>query len=306
MRAIAGRDCREEPAGARSTVTPCSASCAGKWAPAARSGKDASYSTTWPPHTTRCRASRRLVSARASRSLAHVFTLLGLVLPPEPMRVAFAGLHAADQRLGERRSSISMRCSRQTSTTGCGRFWRTTDTREGRHGLGTRSSPNSCARTSPSPSTCGNRGSHVRSSRGRADGLEGRLRIRGGETAVGAAGRAAPAQVVAFSADRPVRRARRWRQERGGSAPQRVDGPPGHRQPRVRRAFGRRARAATLLALLAGAPAARPDWLVHERVVLGPARQPRHPEDNAHRLRFGSRPDCRRSNARWRQTARWS
>ena len=40
-----------------------------------------------------------LVSARASRSLAHVFTLLGLVLPPEPMRVAFAGLHATDQRL---------------------------------------------------------------------------------------------------------------------------------------------------------------------------------------------------------------
>jgi len=40
-----------------------------------------------------------LVSARASRSLAHVFTLLGLVLPPEPIRVAFAGLHATDQRL---------------------------------------------------------------------------------------------------------------------------------------------------------------------------------------------------------------
>ena len=40
-----------------------------------------------------------LVSARASRSLAHVFTLLALVLPPEPLRVAFAGLHATDQAL---------------------------------------------------------------------------------------------------------------------------------------------------------------------------------------------------------------
>ena len=40
-----------------------------------------------------------LVSARASRSLAHVFTLLALVLPTEPLRVAFAGLHATDQAL---------------------------------------------------------------------------------------------------------------------------------------------------------------------------------------------------------------
>jgi hypothetical protein len=40
-----------------------------------------------------------LVRARASRSLAHVFTLLALVLPSEPLRVAFAGLHATDQAL---------------------------------------------------------------------------------------------------------------------------------------------------------------------------------------------------------------
>jgi len=40
-----------------------------------------------------------LVGARASRSLAHVFTLLALVLPPEPLRVAFAGLHTTDQAL---------------------------------------------------------------------------------------------------------------------------------------------------------------------------------------------------------------
>jgi ATP:ADP antiporter, AAA family len=36
---------------------------------------------------------------RASRSLAHVFTLLSLVLPPEPLQVAFYGLHVRDQAL---------------------------------------------------------------------------------------------------------------------------------------------------------------------------------------------------------------
>ncbi len=39
------------------------------------------------------------VRDRASRSLAHVFTLLSLVLPPEPLRVAFRGLHTDDQNL---------------------------------------------------------------------------------------------------------------------------------------------------------------------------------------------------------------
>jgi hypothetical protein len=37
--------------------------------------------------------------AQASQSLAHVFTLLGLVLPSEPLRVAFRGLHSDDRRL---------------------------------------------------------------------------------------------------------------------------------------------------------------------------------------------------------------
>lgn len=36
---------------------------------------------------------------RASRSLEHVFTVLSLVLPREPLRVAFRGLHTTDQQL---------------------------------------------------------------------------------------------------------------------------------------------------------------------------------------------------------------
>lgn len=37
-----------------------------------------------------------LVRDRASHSLAHVFTLLSLVLPAEPLRIAFRGLHTDD------------------------------------------------------------------------------------------------------------------------------------------------------------------------------------------------------------------
>jgi hypothetical protein len=39
------------------------------------------------------------VKDRASRSLAHVFTLLSLALSPEPLRIAFRGLHTDDPRL---------------------------------------------------------------------------------------------------------------------------------------------------------------------------------------------------------------
>jgi hypothetical protein len=39
------------------------------------------------------------VRDRASQSLAHVFTLLSLVLPREPLQIAFRGLHAGDQQL---------------------------------------------------------------------------------------------------------------------------------------------------------------------------------------------------------------
>jgi ATP:ADP antiporter, AAA family len=39
------------------------------------------------------------VKDRASRSLAHVFTLLSLALPPEPLRIAFRGLHTDDANL---------------------------------------------------------------------------------------------------------------------------------------------------------------------------------------------------------------
>jgi hypothetical protein len=39
------------------------------------------------------------VNARANQSLAHVFTLLSLVLPNEPLRIAFRALHTTDARL---------------------------------------------------------------------------------------------------------------------------------------------------------------------------------------------------------------
>ena len=39
------------------------------------------------------------VKDRASRSLAHAFTLLSLVLPAEPLRIAFRGLHTDDPNL---------------------------------------------------------------------------------------------------------------------------------------------------------------------------------------------------------------
>jgi hypothetical protein len=39
------------------------------------------------------------VRDRASRSLSHVFTLLSLVLPPDPLRIAFRGLHTGNPGL---------------------------------------------------------------------------------------------------------------------------------------------------------------------------------------------------------------
>ena len=39
------------------------------------------------------------VKDRAGRSLAHVFTLLSLVLPPEPLQIAFKGLHTTHEHL---------------------------------------------------------------------------------------------------------------------------------------------------------------------------------------------------------------
>ena len=40
-----------------------------------------------------------VVKDRADRSLAHVFTLLSLILPAEPLQIAFRGLHTDDQNL---------------------------------------------------------------------------------------------------------------------------------------------------------------------------------------------------------------
>ena len=39
------------------------------------------------------------IRSRASQSLAHVFTMLSLVLPPEPLQIALRGLHAGDENL---------------------------------------------------------------------------------------------------------------------------------------------------------------------------------------------------------------
>jgi AAA family ATP:ADP antiporter len=39
------------------------------------------------------------IRSRANQSLAHVFTLLSLALPPEPLLIALRGLHASDQNL---------------------------------------------------------------------------------------------------------------------------------------------------------------------------------------------------------------
>jgi AAA family ATP:ADP antiporter len=39
------------------------------------------------------------IRSRANQSLAHVFTVLSLVLPPEPLQIAFRGLHAGDENL---------------------------------------------------------------------------------------------------------------------------------------------------------------------------------------------------------------
>jgi hypothetical protein len=36
---------------------------------------------------------------RAGQGLAHVFTLLSLVLPAEPLQIAYRGLHTTDERL---------------------------------------------------------------------------------------------------------------------------------------------------------------------------------------------------------------
>ena len=52
-----------------------------------------------PDETQRRSAVDDFVSVRANQSLAHVFTLLSLVLPSEPLRIAFRGLHTDDARL---------------------------------------------------------------------------------------------------------------------------------------------------------------------------------------------------------------
>jgi ATP:ADP antiporter, AAA family len=45
------------------------------------------------------RALHRIVDRSSSTALAHIFNLLGLALPPEPIRIAFQGLHTDDREL---------------------------------------------------------------------------------------------------------------------------------------------------------------------------------------------------------------
>ena len=51
-----------------------------------------------------------LVRDRASQSLAHVFTLLATILPSEPLRVAFRGLHTDDEGL-RGTARVSRKCA---------------------------------------------------------------------------------------------------------------------------------------------------------------------------------------------------
>ena len=62
------------------------------------------------------------VRDRAGQSLAHVFTLLSLVLPREPLQIAFRSLHTDDNTCAGPRSSISKACCRRPSARGSGRF----------------------------------------------------------------------------------------------------------------------------------------------------------------------------------------
>jgi ATP:ADP antiporter, AAA family len=62
-----------------------------------------------------------LVRDRASRSLAHVFTLLALVLPAEPLRIAFRALHTTIRVCAARPSSTWRACCRTTFAIGS--YW---------------------------------------------------------------------------------------------------------------------------------------------------------------------------------------
>ncbi len=69
--------------------------CSGKWPSAGRSGKAGACSTGVAGES----PLDEFVRDRAGQSLAHVFTLLSLVLPREPLQIAFRSLHSDDRQL---------------------------------------------------------------------------------------------------------------------------------------------------------------------------------------------------------------
>ena len=93
------------------------------------------------------------VKDRSSRSLAHVFTLLSLVLPAEPLSIAFRGLHTSDAKLRGTALEYLREFFRPPSASCCGPSWRTPGRRDARNGPERRFWMNYCGRISRSPST---------------------------------------------------------------------------------------------------------------------------------------------------------
>jgi hypothetical protein len=86
------------------------------------------------------------VRDRAGESLAHVFTLLSLMLPREPLQIAFRSLIPTTSTCRAPRSSISTASCRRGFALACGRFSKTALRCGGRHGRAMKSSPNCCDR----------------------------------------------------------------------------------------------------------------------------------------------------------------
>ena len=90
-----------------------------------------------------------VVKDRASRSLAHVFTLLALVLPAEPLLIAFRGLQTDNQQLARDGAGVpGGRPAAADSRRACGRISKTRAPPRRRRGRASRFSTTCCARTS--------------------------------------------------------------------------------------------------------------------------------------------------------------
>ena len=90
------------------------------------------------------------VRDRAGQSLAHVFTLLSLVLPREPLQIAFRACTPTISICGERRSSISKACCRRHPRAAVAVPGGRPAASRGRRGRAKRYSPICCDRTSRS------------------------------------------------------------------------------------------------------------------------------------------------------------